>query len=502
VSKILKQLIEGSSDWFFIIHQDGHFDFVSRSLFTLQKKDLQKEGLDLLEYLLDITNKRILAKELRAIFNGGQIRIFSLKIMNLELKEPADFVARAWPIGENAVALQLTNQSRIVKREKVLAMKENEIDLLMNSFFKKRPQLVDSQYYQKLLRSLMTAVESDMAEIYVQEQQSSDLQPIASIQENYLANKFLIQDSALLSGDRTNLLINEQIRSINKNLESDIQSLVVCPIKLAGYKNGFLITGSVDKFNFNWTKIRLLNKASLALSNLLSIDIVYWERQKIEKMKDQFLSLVSHELRSPITVIKGNLSLIKDETTHQERVEYLKIVDRNLDRLNRLVDDILEVTRLQYGGVKFNITKFNLQKCLLDFVKENRKILESNQTKIILDAEDIMVANDIDRINQILANLLSNSLKNISKQKLKIEISVRKKGSEVEMVFADNGVGINEVQLSEIFNRFYKVTEIKPGAGLGLAIVKELLTKMKGSIEVESVVGEGTQFIIHFPLKI
>ena len=355
-----EQLLQGSNDWYFVIDSNGTFLYASKALFTLKKEELLQEGLDIFDHLLDEDNKEALAIELQAINEGGQIRTFPLNLLNIELNEYASFLARAWPLKNGLVALQLINQTEIVKREKVLTMKENEIDLLMNSFFKKRHQVVNTQYYQQLLKTIMQAVEADIIQIFAQDQQSDELHLIAAMQEKYVSDDLDIKNSQEVTDLRSEILIDGNLNKICQKPCQDLLAIVVSPIKLQGNKKGYLITGSVDKYNFDWKKVRLLNKSALALSNLLSIDLVYWEQQKIEKMKDQFLSLVSHELRSPITVIKGNISLLKKNQSTTEMKSTIEIVDRSLDRLNRLVDDILDVTRIQYGDVKFNISQFQI----------------------------------------------------------------------------------------------------------------------------------------------
>ncbi len=498
----IRTILQGSSNWYFVINEDGSFGYANKGLFTFSKKSLEQEGLDLFDQLLDDDNKIILALELKAVNDGSQRRIFDLQIINTELDEKAYFKATAWPIKNKQISLQLEDQTEYIKKELMLDLKEKEIDLLMNSFFKKRQQVVNEQYYQQLLRTIMLAVEAEYACIYAQDQKAKEYQLIASIFESVDKRVFNLDQKNPFSKERTELFFGKILKQAIGKRKTDINSVVASPIKLHSGKMGYLIVGSVNKYNFDWKKIRLINKSALALSNLLSIDMVYWEQKKIEKMKDQFLSLVSHELRSPITVVKGNVSLIKKIKSEQELNDTINIVDRSLNRLNRLVDDILEVTRIQYGEVDFNVAGFDVKKCLKDFADEEKQNLMKKGVQLSIEGLTIKIFNDRDRLVQIFSNLLSNSLKNVASDNPKIIIDIKDKGERVKISFKDNGLGMSKNQQKEIFKRFYKANEAKPGAGLGLAIVHELVLKMKGKILVKSKKNEGAEFIIILPKRI
>lgn len=219
--------------------------------------------------------------------------------------------------------------------------------------------------------------------------------------------------------------------------------------------------------------------------------------QELDRMKDQFLSLVSHELRSPLTVLRGHLSIIGQQVSIQPSEEY-QAMNQSLNRLTRLVDDILDLTQLEYGKVSFELQNINLSSLLESVYLEVKPALRAKniiwQVKLGL-AE---VINDRDRLQQVIINLVQNAIKNVGQQGI-IEVTVRKRGVRAILTIKDNGRGIAKIEQSRIFGSFYKSDPQQVGVGLGLFIVGQLVKRMRGTVSVKSQLGQGAKFIVNIP---
>ena len=226
---------------------------------------------------------------------------------------------------------------------------------------------------------------------------------------------------------------------------------------------------------------------------------------EVDEMKNRFFANLSHEFRTPLTLIFGPAKDIIDKTGETETKEYAGIIKRNAFRLYNLVNQLLDLSKLEAGRMKLEAREQNIVPLLKGYVLSFSSLAE--RKKIILnfnaDVEIINVYADQNKIEKIVNNLLSNSFK-FTPEGGRIDFIVGQSQEYAEIIITDNGIGISEEKLDKIFNRFYQVngshTREGEGTGIGLSITKELIELHKGRIEVESKYGRGTTFKVLLPL--
>lgn len=230
------------------------------------------------------------------------------------------------------------------------------------------------------------------------------------------------------------------------------------------------------------------------------------ERKMIEQRFKEFYSTASHELRSPLTSIRGSLSIIKDlwQNVPEDAQEMLTSADDSLDRLVRLVNDMLDVKRIQDGQLNLEVTPLDpvwVVPIAVDGLRAMAAKAEVN-VEVMFDSASIFTG-DVDRVVQVLTNLLSNAIKFTPPGKM-IVVRVTKAidPKRLRFLVEDQGRGISPDQLPKLFNKFAQLADgqSKLGTGLGLFISKAIVEEHGGAIGVESVVGRGTTFWFELPL--
>jgi signal transduction histidine kinase len=230
--------------------------------------------------------------------------------------------------------------------------------------------------------------------------------------------------------------------------------------------------------------------------------------QEAERSRDEFFALVSHEMRTPLTSIIGYLQLVlDDEALGRDARRFLQIVHRNAQRLLRLVGDMLFVAQVEAGRLTLDREVVALRSIVVDGVDAARPIAESTGVTVELvedpSGDPDFVLGDRDRLAQALDNLISNALK-FSARDATVTVRMRHEGGSVSIAVIDTGDGIPAVEQEHLFDRFARSdTAIErgvPGAGLGLAVVKAIVEAHDGTVELSSVVGEGTTVTMRLPL--
>ncbi len=224
-----------------------------------------------------------------------------------------------------------------------------------------------------------------------------------------------------------------------------------------------------------------------------------------DEIQRKFVSNVSHDFRSPLTSIKGYVEAIKDGTIPPEMQEkYLDIVIFETERLTKLTSNILELNNFDDNGILLHKSVFDINKMIkqigLSFegtLKKKKLVLN-----LVFSEKEQYVEADMDKIQQVLYNLIDNAAK-FSNFESTIRITTEEKGSKVMIAIKDNGIGIPKDSQSRIWDRFYKSDvsrgKDKKGTGLGLSIVKEIITAHEENISVVSTEGVGTEFIFSLP---
>lgn len=249
---------------------------------------------------------------------------------------------------------------------------------------------------------------------------------------------------------------------------------------------------------------RQVNKLKLRLENMQA------ESYKIEEERTRLFAEISHELRTPLTAVQGFTEAIRDGMVEDEALQkkYLDMIYTQTLHINRLVDDILSLSRLESGAVTVKKLPLDLVALAGGVVMSMEGLAKKNNNSILFEQkiENAVVVGDVDRMEQILRNLLKNSI-NATENGI-IKVGVEPGQYEVIVTIEDNGIGITPDDLPHIWDRFYRVKNIRninmteTGTGLGLVIVKKLVQLQDGKIDAESKIGNGTTFRISFPLFI
>lgn len=227
--------------------------------------------------------------------------------------------------------------------------------------------------------------------------------------------------------------------------------------------------------------------------------------RKLENMRSQFVANVSHELKTPLTSIKGfaeTLRYVEDSAT---REKFLSIIDDETDRLTRLISDILTLSDIeQHKDLKVK-EDIQVAQCILDAYNLMKNTADKKQIFMQMEIEgQPIIFGDKDKFKQMLINLIDNAIK-YSEQEDSVFVGTKIENSKCIIWIKDTGAGIPKEHIPRLFERFYRVDKARSrargGTGLGLAIVKHIVLGFKGEIFVESEVGKGTKFTVQIPLK-
>ncbi len=231
------------------------------------------------------------------------------------------------------------------------------------------------------------------------------------------------------------------------------------------------------------------------------------ERREVDRLKREFVSTVSHELRTPLTSIRGALSLVASGAAGPMPPQaggLLDIALKNSERLTRLVNDILDLEKIESGHLEFRIEELELEPLLVAGIAANRSYADQYGVNLVLenDAPGARVSADADRLMQVMANLLSNAIK-YSPRGADVCLRALRRNRNVRLEIVDRGPGIPEEFRSRIFSRFQQAdssdTRVKGGSGLGLAISRLIAEKLGGEIGFETKRGTGTTFWVDLP---
>lgn len=310
-------------------------------------------------------------------------------------------------------------------------------------------------------------------------------------------------------------VLNEQTRKLLKCegniLPEDLQPVInhiINETKNKEYAN----------FEFNWERksetVPILFNASRILGgeNIIIACQDLSEKRKLitleelNRLKSEFVSAVSHELKSPLTSIKGFLSTLLLENKNNKSTptdEFYQIIDSETERLLRLINDLLCIPRIEEGqDLKLQIKSIEIYPMIKKIVNFQRIFTDRHKFVIEVKDENIRVLADEDKLEQILNNLLENAMK-YSPAGGKITISVDKKDDIIITAIEDEGMGIPENEITKIFEKYHRIeseeTKGITGAGIGLYIIKEILEMQNGKIWVESKIGEGSKFYFTLP---
>jgi len=243
------------------------------------------------------------------------------------------------------------------------------------------------------------------------------------------------------------------------------------------------------------------------------------EREELDKAKDEFVSTASHELRTPLTSIKNSVDLIlkgKTGTINEAQEKFLLMAERNIKKLNSLIEDLLSLSKIESGRISLRYEEFELRPCIENVISMLKPLADEKHATFKIDIADNLptVYADVSKIEEVLINLINNAIK-FSPDKSTIAIEARHERNEQEIpadtekhvviMIKDNGFGIPREAVGHIFNKFYRVeTSLSqrqiPGTGLGLPICKGIVEAHNGNIWCESEEAKGSSFIFTIPV--
>jgi signal transduction histidine kinase len=229
--------------------------------------------------------------------------------------------------------------------------------------------------------------------------------------------------------------------------------------------------------------------------------------QELDRLKDEIVGVVTHELRNPITSINGYLQLVLEspDRLDADTLGFLRAVERNAARLNHLVDDLLTLLRAESGEFRLDLRHVDLAQVVLDSIQTIQPLAERKAIKLDIQVEQPTAAlADVNRMAQVFDNLFSNAVK-FSPEGGQVAVTLRTASGCAELCVSDSGIGIPEEEQQFLFQRFFRASSATdhdiPGTGLGLTIAKTIVEAHGGSIHCDSARGRGTTFRVRVPAE-
>ena len=296
----------------------------------------------------------------------------------------------------------------------------------------------------------------------------------------------------------------DEVRGYWKNISKagKVVSQVRCDFNEKGYQ----------WWEFRYKTILLSGGGYKAAGLLLNIQAIKDREQELEEarllaekaeLKQSFLAKMSHEIRTPLNAIVGfsNILALDDGVSPEERLEYIGSINKNSDLLLKLINDILELSRIESGYMSFEYEKCFISE-LVDSIYMTHQMLISEQLEFIkeLDAVQVEVMVDKGRLTQVITNFLNNASKFTKTGYIKLGYRYLSESDRVAIYVEDTGRGIELSEQKMIFSRFYKQDEFSQGAGLGLSICQVIVEKLRGKIELWSEPGKGSRFTVVLPV--
>lgn len=229
------------------------------------------------------------------------------------------------------------------------------------------------------------------------------------------------------------------------------------------------------------------------------------DRKLADERKDEFIRLASHELKTPITSLKLYAEMLEEMLPAGEAWDYVRHITAQADKLNHLVSEMLDLSRIQLGKIEFKKKNWNLVEIIKEIMPDLRAAAQNYKLEVHYRATQAPIHVDKNRIIQALNNLIENAVK-YSLQNKRIILTVGKNNHDAWVAVQDFGIGIDPAYQDQIFDRFFQATGTKgktfPGLGVGLYLIKIIAEKHRGDITVKSALGQGSTFTFSLPLHV
>lgn len=269
------------------------------------------------------------------------------------------------------------------------------------------------------------------------------------------------------------------------------------------YKNVFVtVSGNIVEVDEDRHILLTINDITTRHEMHLKLEEEKLRAEESDRLKTAFLANISHEVRTPLNAITGFSSLLETASTDEERKEYIKIIQTNNDQLLRLMNDIIDLAKLESDTMKFSYSDVNLNQIFYNLKNIFQSTLEigSNIQFTFKPAlNNCYIHTDQEHVSQVLANFLSNAFK--FTQKGNITFGYEIQGKEIYCYVQDTGKGISPEDQKRVFDRFTKIKTNKPGTGLGLSLCKMIVDKLQGEIGMTSEPEKGSTFWFTLPVQ-
>ena len=236
---------------------------------------------------------------------------------------------------------------------------------------------------------------------------------------------------------------------------------------------------------------------------LESFNVMVQELNKVEILGKDFINNVSHEFKTPLSVIRSNINIIENtDLNNEERKHCFELINSAIEKLSNLVSNVLKISKLDNNKINIEEKTFRLDEQIRQCIVSHADKIEEKDIELDINLEETNITTDEDLLSQVWENLIGNAVK-FTPKKGKITVSLVKEKTVIKVLVSDNGCGINQEALKHIFDRFYQAdtSHTKDGNGLGLAIVGRIIKLLNGNIEVDSKINEGTNFVVILPMK-
>ncbi len=382
---------------------------------------------------------------------------------------------------------------------------DNILEKINRAAVKFMVPLSPEETYKVIVREGVKLVNADDGSILIKT--GKDIRTIFSLSKSEITTKPRRKGFSYeaITKRKAFVLQKEQFQQVHPEMvEQGVNSSIFIPLFYRNRSMGVLIVRSFKKKKLSEKELEILkifgSMASLAIRNIQLLD----ETTTALNTRDLFISVASHELKTPLTAINGYVQILQKKavTRNEKEAERLNNLERETRRLTKLIQELLEMNQIRTGSFHFNLRDCKLPDILsqaienFNFVYPSRKI---NFINAIPDNQDTIVG-DPDKLVQVLTNILHNAAK-FSNPKHDIMLSLLHKNHYAIIQIEDTGIGISKTDLPRIFTGFYKgKSGSREGMGLGLYIAKTIVTEHRGDILITSSEGIGTKVEIKLPL--
>ena len=401
---------------------------------------------------------------------------------------------------------------------KLLQISTNDLDV--DSVGKEHEDLIEiPRENSKALRKIDPLWESMQSRINILEERAL-LSP-----EYDLAKKEMNEKKEILYGNVDSLLQswNDEVRSQGSEEQSIVQILLV--VNIAVFLIVFFvirqslsplekITNALSRIKEGFYGERIDYQGTDEVADLVNtfnvmsdtIKVKEEDAKKTDIAKDEFLAMITHELKTPLVPIQGYSDILLSEHLGKltdKQKERINIIKSSSETLLSIISDLLDAQKLELGQLRMKKENANIKDTILKSIESLKPHAIQNNTEIITNAYDIMINHDPERINQVISNLIKNSITAIEGKQGKIEVIMEDLQKEVKISIKDNGIGIPLEKQEDLFKKFYQVdatlTRERGGSGLGLAICKGIIDNHQGTISVQSAPNQGSTFSFTLP---